>query len=145
MYRKGSISVADGIKFDKQCDAVSLFGRRYKMMMQGGCAHHASRNDPEPMGVWFPKLFDNRLWSNRLAERGNIIYETSKKGDHLDHLEWQKTSFTRQVVFGAFRLSDRSPVYYKFLGVYRFDASRSVDGVACWVRESVETKCYPIE
>lgn len=57
---QGYIDLDDDVACSVEADAASLFGKYYDGL-QHGWIRHPSESE---MGIWFPKLYKNKLWSN---------------------------------------------------------------------------------
>jgi hypothetical protein len=141
---KGYIDVKDNVAFRTAAEAASLFGKFYRGLQRGGVWH------PKEAGklIWFPKLFPNGVWDNRLSDDENTILDKHASPDeareHIDRALRQDVGDSR-IVFGRVQNpSDGKP--YRFKGEYRLDrqATNHQDGVV-WRRISERVKTYPPE
>lgn len=141
---KGSIEVKDNVAFRTSAEAASLFGKFYRGLQRGSVWH------PKEAGklIWFPKLYPNGVWDNRLSADENTIWDKhvspEEAREHIDRALQQDVGDTR-IVFGKVLNSpDGKP--YRFIGEYQLDrqATNYQDGVV-WRRISERVKTYSPE
>ena len=59
----GYIDLEDDVAFSIAADAASCFGKHYKGLQLGWIRHPKEFGK----GIWFPKLYSNKLWHNRIS------------------------------------------------------------------------------
>jgi very-short-patch-repair endonuclease len=144
---KGYIDISDNVAFKTIKDACNCFGHNYKGYQQAGASHP----DTEIM-LWFPKLFPNEEWDNKMSCDEAIIYEKNmdkKKAIeyvhfHLNSSKKTKNSKkTKRIVFAKVKGS-LGDILYRFRGLYKLNANKS-NGEIGLVWERIETKVntYP--
>ena len=141
---KGYIDVKENVAFRTSAEAASLFGKFYRGLQRGSVWHSKEASKL----IWFPKLYPNGVWDNRLSDDENIILDKHVSPDeakeHIDRALRQDVGDSR-IVFGRVQNpSDGKP--YRFKGEYQLDrqATNYQDGVV-WRRISERVKTYPPE
>lgn len=68
---KGYIDLGDDVAFRTIADGASCFGKYYKGLQRAGIKH------PKESGtlIWFPKLYKNDDWNNRISNDETTIWE----------------------------------------------------------------------
>jgi very-short-patch-repair endonuclease len=136
---KGSISLADNVSFRTIADACNCFGHNYK-----GCQKAFVKHPFENRMLWFPKLYENDQWENRISSDDKEIYELEKNNPNYlkEALSAPKHALER-VVFARVR-SNLGDVMYRFKGVYKIDPSRSQqEGCVVYIKQDDQCKTYP--
>lgn len=138
--KKGYISVEDDVAFHKIVDAINCFGVDYDGYQRGGCPH------PKQDGVllWFPKLYKNKLWDNRISDDEKIIYEKStKESEILSHMNGVISGeYHQRIVFARVKNS-LGIIMYRFKGKYQLNIERSKkEEQLVWERVSKKVKTY---
>jgi len=140
--KKGYISLADNVTFKTIKDACNCFGHNYSGYQKAGANH------PDPnILLWFPKLYPNGKWDNKISNDENTIFENSIDLDiankhihsHIHQLSGEKHI---RIVFA--RVKDNLGfVLYRFKGLYKLNLERScLDVGLVWERESTEVLTY---
>jgi hypothetical protein len=111
--KQGSISVDDDVCFKYHVDVLKLFGKDFKAHMQ------ATYKLDEYWRIWFPKLYKNRDFINKLLNGG----ETLEMNQLPDSLIISKKHFPedepgRRIVFAHVIDTNTNEKYYKFVGVF---------------------------
>lgn len=137
---KGFLKVSDDVAFKNSVHAVNCFGRDYKGFQKGSIIHPTDNN----ILIWFPKLYKNRDWDNRISDDEETITEKSNYPDavkgHVDS-EIGKKIYTR-ITFAQVK-SPLGDVMYRFKGVYDLDleSTNYTDGLI-WRRVSDTVKTF---
>jgi very-short-patch-repair endonuclease len=138
--KKGYISVEDDVAFHKIVDAINCFGVDYDGFQRGGCPH------PKQEGVllWFPKLYKNKLWDNKISDDEKTIYEKStKKSEVISHINGVISGeYHQRIVFARVKNS-LGIIMYRFKGKYQLNIERSEEEEQLvWERVSKQVKTY---
>lgn len=104
--RQGYIEVGQPVKFRTHADTLELFGKHYKDWFRGTC-----KLDDKTM-VWFPKLYPNGRFDNRLIENGQTIVMK----DTVE--EMQPIDLPERVITFAHQKDELGALYYHFKGVF---------------------------
>ena len=138
----GYIKEDDKVAFRTIYEACNCFGLNYKGFQRGGTKH--PREDSTL--IWFPKLYVNDLYSNKISEDGKTIFESNKKKvfneeDILKEVESDKF-LSRRIVFGKV-IGPLGEVEYKFKGEFEIDKNQSAK-CKCfvWRKKSDNVKTY---
>jgi hypothetical protein len=139
---KGYFHVRDDVAFRTSAEAASCFGKFYKRQMRGSVWH------PKEAGkiIWFPKMYPNGEWNNRISDDGKIIWEINespeKARDHIDGVLQERVE--SRIVF-AHEQSPTGRKVYRFKGEFKLDreATNYKDGLV-WRRISEWVKTYPV-
>ena len=134
---KGFIDVNDDVSFRTIVDAANCFGNNYKGMQHGWAKHGVIENT----FLWFPKLYENEGWDNKISDDDSIIYEKSKDKkntkDHIKKTVGEQAHFTR-FVFARVK-SPLGNVVYKFKGAFILDLYETNNDNGC-VFKRTETR-----
>ena len=114
---KGYIKVSDNVVFLNHRDALRLFGYKGKHYQRGYW-----RMKVHSKAVWFPKLYQNGQWDNKLSDDNNdIIQRKVVDGILLDHpLPYDEN----RIVFAHYK-NILGQVVYKFLGEFHTSLAES--------------------
>ncbi len=140
---KGHIDLEDEVAFRIAADAASCFGKHYRGLQLGWIRHPREIGK----GIWFPKLFGNNRWSNRISGDGKTIWEKSESPvlvkEHVDKcLERGNQYGEDRIVFG--HVEGRNGKMYRFKGEFRLDREASnYDHGLVWRRVSERVRTYP--
>jgi very-short-patch-repair endonuclease len=137
--KKGYISLADNVSFRTIADACNCFGHSYK-----GCQKAFIKHPFENKMLWFPKLYENNQWDNRISLDEKEIYEIEKNNPNYlkEALSTPKHALER-IVFARVR-SNLGDVMYRFKGIYKIDPLRSEqEGCVVYLKLSDQCKTYP--
>lgn len=140
--RQGYMDADDDVAFRRQAEACNCFGHNYAQWYRAQ-ARHAF--DPT-LTIWFPKLYGNKDWHNRISADEETIYERRKWdnaafiAEHLGRLaEYPRLVFAR--VRGP--LGD---VMYRFKGLYEVDVDESRRTMTVtYRRKATQVKTYGSE
>jgi uncharacterized protein (DUF4415 family) len=112
---KGYLDVKENVSLRHQVDVLNIFGAGYKGWQKGWWNAKGTN-----FGVWFPRLYHSREWSNELSEDGNTIIEQKSDKSLIEYEELGKT----RIVFGHYS-NELGQVVYKFVGVFQNDGKRT--------------------
>lgn len=135
----GYIRVSDNVAFKTIKDACNCFGHDYKGYQKAGASYLKDENTI----LWFPKLFPNGEWNNRISDNEETIFERrvdeKKAQEHiLTHL---KQSKNKRIVFAKVK-GNLGDILYRFRGLYQLDTKETnfKDGLV-WkrIKEEIET------
>lgn len=138
----GQIKEDDNVAFRTIYEACNCFGLNYKGFQRGGTKHPIEKNTL----IWFSKLYVNDLYSNKISEDGNTIFESNKKKvfsgeDILKEVESDRF-LSRRIVFGRV-IGPLGDIMYKFKGEFEVDKDDSVKHKCfVWRKKSSEVKTY---
>ncbi|MDF2374572.1 MAG: hypothetical protein P1V21_27705 [Rhizobiaceae bacterium] len=118
--KRGSISLeTGGAVFRTHKDALCCFG-------YGGGNYQRGmwklRNNDE-LYVWFPKLYENDGWSNKISEDGRRIDETSDLPENIEKIK-KDLHKGKRIVF-AHETDSFGKTLYRFRGVFKFSPEKS--------------------
>lgn len=116
---QGYIDARENVIFKKIVDACNCLGYSYKGIQKGGLPHPVL----DDYFIWFPKLYPNDKWENRIISEGNIIYERPVDQEKINkHIkDTIEDSRTKRLVFAKIK-----GIGYKFKGVYKVDVEESL-------------------
>jgi len=140
---QGYIDLDDDLAFSVAADAASCFGKHYDGL-QLGWIRHPSQSET---GIWFPKLYKNKLWSNRISGDGKTIWEISESADlvrkHVDlRMESGHQWGWNRITFG--HSQGWNGKKYRFKGEYGLDrAATNYEAGSVWWRVSERVRTYP--
>lgn len=141
---KGFIDIVDDCAFRTMVDAANCFGNNYKLkgIWKGGTKHGVELDKC----IWFPKLYTNAEWNNRIAYDENTIWEKSAIPEKVEahfNIEINNPIYKR-IVFARVK-SPLGDVMYRFKGLYELNHSSSnlMEGLI-WERTSTRVKTYQI-
>ena len=136
----GEIDATKDIALRTIAEVCNCFGHNYKGWQRGGASH------PEPCTIlWFPKLYENGEWDNKISDDEEKITEKNKDpgkaADHVQkHLEEEYEK--RRVVFARV-IGSLGDIMYRFRGVYKLNRCASKrEGALIWERETTVAKTY---
>lgn len=113
----GVLSTSNTVPVGRQVDALRLFGANFKGYQK------ATWDIPGTnLMIWFPKLYPRKDWNNEVSPDGLHIFEQKVDGSPLEFKEFEKI----RVVFPHYR-DHLGRSFYKFIGVYEIDQSKSND------------------
>lgn len=138
---KGYVDVDDDVAFRTQADAAACFGRERKSL-QWSYIHHPVEQGKR---IWFPKLYENEDWDNRISLDEETITEfclTSVGMEKHFNRSLKDTAIGR-LTFARVR-SPMGDVMYRFKGEFRMDRnSSSIENGVIFRRMARRCKTYP--
>ncbi len=141
---QGYIDLDDDVAFGIEADAASCFGKHYAGLQLGWIRHPI---ESEKMGIWFPKLYKNKEWSNRISGDGKTIWEISESPalvkKYVDkNMESGSRFGWNRIVFG--HSEGWNGKLYRFKGVFELDrAATNYEHGSVWRRVSERVRTYP--
>ncbi len=122
--KKGYIDVDENVAFRTIKDACNCFGHEYRGYQKAGANHP----DPEIL-LWFPKLYPNGEWNNRISNDEETIFEKKedpqKAEEHINrHIKQTGDEKHKRIVFARV-LGTLGDVLYRFKGQYKLDKNNS--------------------
>ncbi len=138
---KGFVDVADDVAFRTQADAAACFGRE-RRSLQWSYIHHPVEKGKR---IWFPKLYKNEDWDNRISLDEEIITEfcLTSVGMEKHFKRSIKDTAVGRLTFARVR-SPMRDVMYRFKGEFRIDReASSVENGVIFRRVSKRCKTYP--
>ncbi|WP_278810683.1 AbaSI family restriction endonuclease [Obesumbacterium proteus] len=140
--KRGYIDLKDNVAFRRITDACNCFGHNYKFYQSAGAQHPHNKDTL----LWFPKIFENHDWKNRISKGEETIWELSKDIDKVENhfKRWMEVEERDKRLVFAKAKDNLGIVLYRFKGLYQLDKNNSnlKDGL-CWKRISTRVKTYP--
>lgn len=137
---KGYIAVSDNVAFKTIKDACNCFGHNYSGYQMAGASH------PNPdVTLWFPKLFPNGEWDNKISNDEKTITERNennlKDKEHIaSHINDRKKH--QRIVFAKVK-GNLGDVLYRFRGLYKLDIQKSNEETGLvWMRIKTKVETY---
>jgi len=127
--KRGYLDLKDNVVFLNHRDCMRCFG------YTGGHFQRAAwRIKGRQQGLWFPKLYPNKMWNNYLSDDFSEIF--MKRADGSDvNIEIKDRNQT--VVFAHYK-NIFGQVVYKFLGLYQISLKKS--NKKQWVFDRLKTR-----
>ena len=115
---KGYVDLADDVTFRTITVAASCFGKCYKGLQRGAVKH------PKESAtlIWFPKLYRNDDWNNRISDDEDTIWENSESPKvNKEQIDRNlRSRVFRRIVFARVK-GPLGDVMYRFKGEYQLD------------------------
>ncbi|MBB6715569.1 AbaSI family restriction endonuclease [Clostridium gasigenes] len=142
---KGYIDVKDNVAFLRIVDACNCFGLNYKGWQRGGAKHPIEKDTL----LWFPKLYVNDKYTNKLSDDGNMIFESSNNKEVTKEEIIAQTNnpkfANRRIVFARI-IGPLGDIMYRFKGEFRFAVEESINNKCIvWEKTSERVKTYKYE
>ena len=120
--QKGFIKVEDNVVFRYHRDALKLFGYD-KGHYQSAVWNIKEKNE----FVWFPKLYRNKLWNNKLISGGDEISQEKISNNRVVPFnEWNSNrKLDKKIIVFAHYKNVLGQTVYKFYGRYQTDWNNS--------------------
>lgn len=140
---QGYMDLDDDVAFSREADAANCFGKYYEGLQLGWIRHPT---EPE-MGIWFPKLYQNKEWRNRMSGDGKTIWEISESPalvkQYVDkNMESGSRFGWNRIVFG--HSQGWNGKLYRFKGVFELDrAATNYEAGSVWRRVAERVRTYP--
>ncbi|MBU3103932.1 AbaSI family restriction endonuclease [Clostridium gasigenes] len=139
---KGYIDTKDNVAFFRIVDACNCFGLNYAGYQRGGAKHPIEKGTL----LWFPKLYANDKYTNRLSDDGNLIFEynNNKESTKEQILEQSnsKVFLSRRIVFARV-IGPLGDIMYRFKGEFILDTEESINNKCfVWRKISERVKTY---
>jgi len=138
---KGFVDVDDDVAFRTQADAAACFGRARKSL-QWSYIHHPVEKGKR---IWFPKLYENDDWDNRISLDEETITEfcLTSVGMEKHYMRSLKDTAIGRLTFARAR-SPMGDVMYRFKGEFSMDRdASSVENGVIFRRTMRRCKTYP--
>lgn len=140
--QQGYIDVADRVAFTTIKDACNCFGHNYTGYQRAGASHP----DSDTM-LWFPKLYPNGEWDNKISSDEATIIERNKNDDKakihaVSHLENKEKHKHKRIIFARVK-GNLGDILYRFRGLYELDTKNSNVKVGLiWHRVATRVDTY---
>lgn len=135
----GYIDVDDNVAFERIVDAVNCFGYNHKGFQKAGIKHPFDKDT----FLWFPKLYPNGSWINRLSPDERVITERPVDPvESKEHLNKYLAHPEVRIVFARVKglLGD---TMYRFKGMFNLDSLDSIkQQCLVWRKVSDRVKTY---
>jgi len=141
--KRGYIDISDNVAFKTIKDACNCFGHNYSGYMKAGAPH------PDPdIVLWFPKLFPNGEWDNKISLDEETIIERNeddkKARKHIDgYVNKTNGNQHKRIAFAKVQ-GNLGDTLYRFKGLYELniEASKPEIGLV-WQRKLTRVRTYP--
>ena len=77
VIKRGVVSIEDNVRFHLQEEALRCFGYQKGRLQRGAWVIPDGSNDV----VWFPRLFEHKIWKNELINDGQTILERANDSE----------------------------------------------------------------
>lgn len=132
--QRGIVSISDNTVFQKQIEALKCFGFPGRDLQRGTWTIPDGSDDY----VWFPRLYEYKLWRNELTADGETIYERATGVEGLESLvkqrkDWKAKPSRRAIVFAK----ARDPLggnLLRYVGSFVVDWEKSSDNALAFKR-----------
>lgn len=109
---RGSLSVDDDVRFHTHVEILKLFGKHYG-------AHMTATYRPDNQWcVWFPKLYPNGDWDNRLDGESLVMNRRHEGVLDEKYMNFPEDEPGKRIVFANIKDSFTGEKYYKFMGIF---------------------------
>lgn len=139
---RGYIDVVNNVAFKTIKDACNCFGHNYSGYQRGGASH------PNPnIWLWFPKLFPNGEWDNKISNDEETITEKNEdnlkaKEYILSHIKNREKYRHQRIIFAKVK-GNLGDVLYRFKGLYKLDIQKSNEKTGLiWKRTQTRVETY---
>jgi very-short-patch-repair endonuclease len=138
----GYIDVSNNVIFHTIKDACNCFGHNYKGYQQAVASHPNSDTI-----LWFPKLFPNGKWVNKIYDDEMLITErhiddTEAKKHISLFLDDTKKEKRKRVVFAKAK-GNLGDIMYRFKGLYELNLTKTnMDNGLYWEKISSRVNTY---
>ena len=122
---KGYVSVADGVLFKYQIDALRCFGFTGEGWQRGAWRIKDGSGD----WVWFPRLYPHGMWNNELSEDGSTIYERALGEEGRASIAKQLKDTSGDRIVFARRTDSLGQTLYQYVGTFQVNAAASTADV----------------
>jgi len=139
---RGYIDINDNVAFKTIKDACNCFGHNYKNYQKAGAPHPNS-----DILLWFPKLFPNGEWINKISDDEKIITERNKDDKkakiHLTSIiEKKKNEKHKRIVFAKVK-GNLGDTLYRFRGQYELNIEKSnFENTLVWERTNTRVETF---
>jgi hypothetical protein len=142
---QGYIDLDDDVAFSREAEAASCFGKHYDGLQLGWIPHPNGFQ----IGIWFPKLYANKLWHNKISGDGKTIWEISESPSLVKkYVDKEMASGSQfgwnRIVFG--HSLGWNGKLYRFKGVFELDqAATNYEVGSVWRRVADRVRTYPLK
>jgi len=126
--KKGRLSASDDARFQTHVDVAMLFGKNYE-----GHQKAIIKLD-DGHSVWFPKLYENGDWDNKLTPDGKTIEMRKVSGGKFNSKEIKEV---KSYVFAHHR-DEFGKIYYAFKGLFKVKSQRENEAIFSRVSDAIE-------
>jgi very-short-patch-repair endonuclease len=141
---RGYIDLDDKVAFKRIVDACNCFGLDFKGY-QRAAANHPIEKD---VCLWFPKLYENNDWDNKIADDGKIIIEKKKDGnkEFVEKYLFDSSKYPRKRIVFARVKDSLGDIMYRFKGFFEVNEDLSIrDHAVVYERTATRVKTYSSE
>ena len=138
--KRGYIDIKDDVAFKYSFLACNCFGHNYKGLQKGGAVHP---NQPKTV-LWFPKLYPNAGWENKISDDDKTITEICSIPNKIEeHIyESLNNGYNTRIVFARVK-SPLGTIMYRFKGEFDLDiANSNVNNGLIWKRTKTKVTTY---
>lgn len=134
---KGYINLEEKVAFKRIVDACNCFGLNYNGY-QRAMAKHPFEKDK---ALWFPKLYENNDWQNKISDDGKTIIEKRKvkNTEFIEKYLSNPTKFTRKRIVFARVKDSLGDIMYRFKGLFEVNEEKSREAQAI-IYERIDTR-----
>lgn len=121
---RGYIDINDNVAFKTIKDACNCFGHNYTGYQKAGASH-----PDKDILLWFPKLFPNGEWINKISNDEEIITERNEDDEkekiHLASIIQKKNNEKHKRIVFAKVKGNLGDTLYRFRGQYELNIEKS--------------------
>lgn len=118
---KGKITVDEGAMFKQIAHACNCFGHNYNGFQKAMTVNNLDKSQH----LWFPKLYENNDWDNKISKDGLQITSLCKiPNQRIKYLDKIMNEETERVTFPRVR-DNLGFVFYRFKGIFKIDKELS--------------------
>ena len=123
-------------------DACNCFGHNYKPKgVWKGAASHPIEKDST---LWFPKLYENKNWDNKISDDGIVITERKKINNEKHIKDDIRDNHDKKIIVFAHVTDSLGATLYRFKGVFKLDVEETLkQKAAIYKRIGTRVKTYP--
>lgn len=121
---KGYLAVKENPSFRLMLDACNCLGQNYQGLQKAWVMSKVFKKH----SIWFPKLYENKDWDNRMSDDGSKLTEKckdkSKQQSHFQHAINLVNQNVKQIIFPRYK-DNLGFVLYRFRGIFEIDIKNS--------------------
>ena len=139
---RGYIDINDNVAFKTIKDACNCFGHNYN-----GYQSARAKHPDKDIFLWFPKLFPNGEWINKISNDEEIITERNEDDEeekkHSESVIQKKNNEKHKRIVFAKVKGNLGDILYRFKGQYELNIEKSNfnDGLV-WERTKTKVKTF---
>jgi len=139
---RGYIDISDNVAFKTIKDACNCFGHNYSGYQRATASHL----NPD-IELWFPKLFPNGEWDNKISNNEKTINERNKDNEKakrhvLSFIDSKEKNKYQRIVFAKVK-GNLGDTLYRFRGLYKLDTQKSNENKGLvWRRTETRVRTY---